>query len=87
MARPKKDESQTEITEKLYRLKLGSIQVPYVEDGQGKWKTVTQGQWNLQDQAAIFAYWRNLLFDGFDDDKKEIALKAKIDKLFEEPGE
>jgi len=73
---------QLEIKEKLLVLKLGSIQVPYVEDGKGGWKTVNQRDWNLKDQASLFDYWRNLLFDGLDDDKKELAIKAKMDKLF-----
>lgn len=80
MARPRKE--QLIIEEELYNLKLGSIQVPYVEDGKGGWKTVTQGQWNLKDQAALLAYWRNILFDGLDDEKKEKAIEAKKAKLF-----
>jgi len=80
MARPK---NQTEIKEKLYTLKLGSIQVPYVEEGQGKWKTVTQAQWDLKNQAAIFDYWRNVLFSEVnDDDKKAKLISGKMDKLF-----
>ena len=82
MARPKKDNNQTVIKEKLLTLKLGSIQVPYIDDGKGKWKTVTQGQWNLKDQAAIFDYWRNVLFSEMDEEKKEKALIAKKEKLF-----
>jgi hypothetical protein len=73
---------QLEITEKLLVLKLGSVQVPYVEEGKGGWKTVNQRDWNLKDQASLFDYWRNLLFDGLDDNKKELAIKAKMDKLF-----
>lgn len=80
---PKEKKSkQLELKEKLLVLRLGSIQVPYVEDGKGGWKTVNQRDWNLKDQAALFDYWRNLLFDGLDDDKKSKALEAKKAKLF-----
>ena len=74
--------NQTEIKEKLFTLRLGEIQVPYVEDGKGGWKTVRQDKWNLKDQTALFDYWRNLLFDGLDDEKKAKAIEAKKDKLF-----
>lgn len=80
--KPKKNSNQLEIKEKLLVLKLGSIQVPYVEDGKGGWKTVNQRDWNLKDQAALFDYWRNLLFDGLDDEKKAAAIAAKKAKLF-----
>ncbi len=88
MAKPKKLENQNEnlqqlpIEEKLFTLRIGSIQVPYIEDGRGGWKTVNQRDWNLKDQAALFDYWRNLLFDGLDDDKKLKAIEAKKAKLF-----
>ncbi len=85
MARPAKNlnpENQIAIEEILFRLKLGSILVPYVEDGKGGWKTVNQRDWNLKDQAALFDYWRNLLFDGLDEDKKLKAIEAKKAKLF-----
>jgi len=84
MARPK-NQNQNEqlvIEEKLLILKLGSIQVPYIEDGKGGWKTVNQRDWNLKDQAALFDYWRKLLFDGLDDEKKDKAIEAKKAKLF-----
>jgi len=91
MARPKKADNQTEIKEELFPLRLGSIQVPYIEEGQGKWKTVSQDKWNLKDQAAIFDYWRNVLFSELDEEKKAKALQAKKEKLFilpvEEPAE
>jgi len=81
MARPK-NSNQTEIKEQLLTLKLGSIQVPYIDEGQGKWKTVNQANWNLKDQAAIFDYWRNVLFSEMDEEKKEKSLIAKKEKLF-----
>ena len=85
MAKHPKNQNPSEqlvIEEKLLVLKLGSIQVPYVEDGKGGWKTVNQRDWNVKDQAALFDYWRNLLFDGLDDDKKLMAIEAKKAKLF-----
>lgn len=83
MARPRTDnQNQTVIEEKLLMLKLGSVQVPYIDEGQGKWKTVNQGNWNLKDQAALFDYWRNYLFGELDDEKKVKALEAKKAKLF-----
>ncbi len=82
MAKSKKDESQTVLEEKLLTLRLGTIQVPYVEEGQGKWKTVNQANWNLDDQAAIFDYWRKVLFSELDEEKKEKAIQAKREKLF-----
>lgn len=92
MARPKKAENQNEesdvqssqlpLEETLFTLRLGSVQVPYIEDGKGGWKTVNQRDWNLKDQSALFDYWRNLLFDGLDDDKKQKAIEAKKAKLF-----
>jgi hypothetical protein len=81
MARPK-NSNQTEIKEELLTLKLGTIQVPYIDDGQGKWKTVTQANWNLKDQAAIFEYWRKVLFSELDEEKKAKAIQGKKDKLF-----
>lgn len=76
------DDSQLPIEEKLFTLRLGSVQVPYIEDGKGGWKTVNQRDWNLKDQAALFDYWRNLLFEGWDEDKKLKAIEAKKEKLF-----
>lgn len=82
MARPRKDSNQTTLEETLLTLKLGSIQVPYIDEGQGKWKTVNQASWNLNDQAALFDYWRNILFHELDEEEKVKAIQAKKEKLF-----
>ena len=76
------ESNQLQIIEKLLTLRLGSVQVPYVEDGKGGWKTVNQRDWNLKDQASLFDYWRKLLFDGLDEEKKQKAIEAKKAKLF-----
>lgn len=63
--------------EKLLVLKLGSVDVPVVEDGKGFFKNVTQAAWNLDYQRALFAYWEDVAREnaGF-------SVAAKKAKLF-----
>lgn len=61
----------------LYTLKLGSVDVPVVEDGKGFFKNITQANWNLDHQRSLLRYWREQkeAHNGFD-------IEAKMRKLF-----
>lgn len=63
--------------EKLYHLKLGSVDVPVVEDGKGTWKNVTQRDWNLEYQRALFDYWKEQAAEN-----SGFSIEAKKAKLF-----
>lgn len=73
-----KKNQETELVsgEVLHRLKLGSVDVPVIEDGRGTWKNITQKDWNLEHQRALLAYW--------EDQAKEndFSVEAKKAKLF-----
>lgn len=87
MAKPKKENEEVAESlpaspslfpvEKLYSLKLGSVDVPVVEDGRGTWKNVTQRDWNLDYQRDLMDSWKEQAADnpGF-------SIEAKKAKLF-----
>lgn len=79
MARPKKSEEQESlfVPEPLYVLKLGVIDVPYVEEGKGGWRKVTQAQWNREHQNAIMKYWEQQKVE-----HPKFDIQAKMNKLF-----
>ncbi len=76
MGRPKKEVETSEV-EKLEVLKLGSVDVPVVEDGRGTWKNVTQKEWNHEHQRSLYTYWTEQKAEnaGF-------SIEAKRAKLF-----
>jgi len=63
--------------DKLLFLKLGSVDVPVVEEGRGFFKNVSQKDWNMKYQTALFDYWKEVAADhpGFN-------IEAKKAKLF-----
>lgn len=62
--------------EKLEVLRLGSVDVPVIEDGKGFFKTITQKDWNLTYQKALLAYWEDRAKEnpGFNVESKKAKL-------------
>lgn len=63
--------------EQLHVLKLGSVDVPVIEDGKGFWKNVTQKDWSLEHQRALFDYWKEQAAEN-----SGFSIEAKKAKLF-----
>lgn len=63
--------------EQLRVLKLGSVDVPVVEDGKGTWKNITQKDWNLDHQRALLDYWKEQAAEN-----SGFSIEAKKAKLF-----
>lgn len=83
MAKKKSEEQESLfVPEPLYVLKLGVIDVPFVEEGKGGWRKVTQGQWDRPQQNAIMKYWEEQKAE-----HPKFDILAKMKKLFIMPEE